>query len=100
MTCKSIQQVPAVTDLEAAKTKSALVVLNHGGGDELLSLHDLKATGSHPFSNSTRRRKIQNNEYPSPIKISTQMCLWKAGDIRQWRQDPNGFKQSSTKGRA
>ena len=99
MTCKSIHPAPAVTDLEAAKTKSALVVLNHGDGDELLSLRDLKATGSHPFSNSTRRRKIQNNEYPSPIKISTQMCLWKAGDIRQWRQDPNGFKQSSAKGR-
>lgn len=100
MAPKSIHQAPAAIAPEAAKTKAALVVINHGYGDELLSLHDLKATGSHPFSNSTRRRKIQNNEYPSPIKISAQMCLWKAGDIRQWRQDPNGFKQSSAKGRA
>jgi len=100
MTCKSIQQAPAVTASEAARTKSVLDVITHGSGDELLNLRDLKASGSHPFSNSTRRRKIDNNEYPSPIKISSQMCLWKAGDIRKWRQDPAGFKQASNTGRA
>ena len=100
MTPKSIHQLPAAIAPEAARTKSILDVITHGGGDELLSLRDLKASGSHPFSNSTRRRKIENNEYPSPIKISAQMCLWKAGDIRKWRQDPTGFKQASNTGRA
>ena len=100
MTCESINQAPDVTASEAAKTRAALDVINHGSGDELLNLRDLKASGSHPFSNSTRRRKIQNNEYPSPIKISAQMCLWKAGDIRQWRQDPNGFRQTLSNGGA
>ena len=100
MTLKSIHQAPAVTALKAARIKSILDVIAHGSGDELLSLRDLKASGSHPFSNSTRRRKIESNEYPSPIKISAQMCLWKAGDIRQWRQDPIGFKQASKTGRA
>ena len=100
MTYKSIHQVPAAIAPEAARTKSILDVITHGSGDELLSLRDLKASGSHPFSNSTRRRKIENNEYPSPIKISAQMCLWKAGDIRKWRQDPTGFKQASNTGRA
>ena len=100
MTPKSTQQASAVTASEAARTKSVLDVITHGSGDELLSLRDLKASGSHPFSNSTRRRKIENNEYPSPIKISAQMCLWKAGDIRKWRQDPTGFKQASNTGRA
>ena len=100
MTLKSIHQAPAVIATEAARTKSVLDVITHGSGDELLNLRDLKASGSHPFSNSTRRRKIENNEYPSPIKISAQMCLWKAGDIRQWRQDPTGFKQAAKKGRA
>ena len=100
MTPKSIQQAPAAIAPEAARTKSVLDVIAHGSGDELLSLRDLKASGSHPFSNSTRRRKIENNEYPSPIKISAQMCLWKAGDIRRWRQDPTGFKQASNTGRA
>lgn len=74
------------------KVNALLDVITHGSGDELLTLRELKATGSHPFSNSTRQRKIRNNEYPKPIKLSPQMCLWKAGDIRRWRQDPNGFK--------
>ena len=100
MALKSTQQAPAAIAPEAARTKSVLDVIAHGSGDELLSLRDLKASGSHPFSNSTRRRKIENNEYPSPIKISAQMCLWKAGDIRRWRQDPTGFKQASNTGRA
>ena len=100
MTLKSVNQPPAVTASDAARTKSVLDVITHGSGDELLSLRDLKASGSHPFSNSTRRRKIESNEYPSPIKISAQMCLWKAGDIRKWRQDPTGFKQASNTGRA
>jgi predicted DNA-binding transcriptional regulator AlpA len=100
MTPKSIHQAPAAIAPEAARTKSVLDVIAHGSGDELLNLRDLKASGSHPFSNSTRRRKIENNEYPSPIKISAQMCLWKAGDIRRWRQDPTGFKQASNTGRA
>lgn len=75
-----------------SKVYALLDVITHGSGDGLLTLQELKDTGSHPFSNSTRQRKIRNNEYPQPIKISPQMCLWKAGDIRRWRQDPNGFK--------
>ena len=100
MIINSVHLQPAATASEAARTKSVLDVITHGSGDELLSLRELKASGSHPFSNSTRRRKIKNNEYPRPIKISTQMCLWKAGDIRRWRQDPTGFKQASKTGRA
>ena len=94
MTRKSIHQAPAAIASDAGKSKSVLDVITYGSGDELLSLRDLKASGSHPFSNSTRRRKIACNEYPIPIKISAQMCLWKAGDIRRWRQDPNGFKNN------
>jgi predicted DNA-binding transcriptional regulator AlpA len=78
------------------EVNALLDVITNGCGEELLTVNQLKATGSHPFSNSTRRRKIKNNEYPKPIKISPQMSLWKAGDIRRWRQDPNGY--SSTKG--
>lgn len=77
-----------------SKVGQLLCVINKGSGDELLTLPDLKATGSHPFSNSTRRRKIRNNEYPAPIKISPQMCLWRVADIRAWRTDPSGYKAS------
>ena len=82
---------------EATKKRDLLAVIANGSGDELLSLRDLKASGSHPFSNSTRHRKIRNNEYPEPIKISTQMCLWRVADIRAWRNDPVGFKNKGAK---
>jgi predicted DNA-binding transcriptional regulator AlpA len=82
--------------LNPSKVNALLDVITHGSGDELLTLRELKATGSHPFSNSTRHRKIRNKEYPQPIKLSPQMCLWKAGDIRRWRQDPAGYKVVAT----
>ncbi len=99
MTLKTVHQQPAAPQLEAAKIRFLLDVIANGSGDELLSLRDLKASGSHPFSNSTRRRKIACNEYPTPIKVSSQMCLWKVRDIRLWRQDPTEFKQASIQGR-
>ena len=77
---------------QPSKVNALLDVITHESGDGLLTLQELKDTGSHPFSNSTRQRKIRNNEYPKPIKLSPQMCLWKAGEIRRWRQDPNGYK--------
>ena len=80
-----------------SKVDQLLCVINKGSGDELLTLPDLKATGSHPFSNSTRHRKIRNNEYPAPIKISPQKCLWRVADIRAWRNDPVGFKNKGAK---
>ena len=80
-----------------SKVTNLLAVLANGSGDELLTLADLKATGSHPFSNSSRYRKIRNNEYPEPIKISAQMCLWRVADIRALRNDPVGFKNKGAK---
>ena len=80
-----------------SKVNALLDVITHESGDGLLTLRELKDTGSHPFSNSTRQRKIRNNEYPQPIKISQQMCLFKAGDIRRWRKDPVAFKKTNAK---
>jgi predicted DNA-binding transcriptional regulator AlpA len=91
-------QQSIATSSEATKNRNLLAVIAYGRGDELLSLRDLKASGSHPFSNSTRHRKIRNNEYPEPIKISTQMCLWRVADIRTWLNDPTGYKANVLKG--
>lgn len=88
---------PESTPEPSSKVGRLLYVINKGSGDELLTLPDLKATGSHPFSNSTRHRKIRNNEYPAPIKISPQMCVWRVADIRAWRTDPLGFKNKGGK---
>ena len=94
----SIHRRPATAPSEAAKTQSVLDVIANGSGEELLNLRELKLSGAHPFSNSTRRRKIKNKAYPSPIKLSSQMCLWKAGDIRLWRLDPVGYKLNAAEG--
>ena len=88
---------PEAANANPSKVSALLDVITHGSGDELLTLRELKVTGSHPFSNSTRQRKIRNNEYPKPIRISPQMCLWKAGQIRIWRQDPTGYKVVAAK---
>ena len=100
MSSKTTPTQPRFKGIPPEKVQALLEVIANGSGEELLALRELKATGSHPFSDSTRDRKIRNNEYPKPIKVSTQMCLWRVGDIRRWRQDPTGFKQSANKGDA
>ena len=93
----SFHRRPATAQSKAAKTQSVLDVIANGSGEELLNLRELKLSGAHPFSNSTRRRKIKNKAYPSPIKLSSQMCLWRVADIRSWRNDPVGFKNKGAK---
>jgi predicted DNA-binding transcriptional regulator AlpA len=93
----SIHRRPVTAPSEAAKIQSVLDVIANGSGEELLNLRELKLSGAHPFSNSTRRRKIKNKAYPEPIKLSSQMCLWRVADIRAWRNDPVGFKNKGAK---
>ena len=97
MSTKTTPTQPRVELFTPEKVRALLEVIANGSGDELLTLHELKVTGCHPFSNSTRIRKIQKKEYPEPIKISPQMCLFKAGEIRRWRKDPNGFNNKGAK---
>lgn len=92
MSTKPIATQSRVPLISQDKAQALMAVINNGCGDELLNLRELKATGCHPFSDSTRRRKIRNDEYPKPIKISPQMDLWKSGEMRIWRQDPIAFK--------
>jgi predicted DNA-binding transcriptional regulator AlpA len=94
MSAKTISAQSRVTEVNQDEVNALLKVISNGCGEELLTTNQLKLTGSHPFSNSTRRRKIKNNEYPKPIKISPQMSLWKAGEIRRWRQDPSSYRAS------
>lgn len=70
-----------------------LAVLANGTGDELLTKSDTKCIGAHPFSESTRRRKIKCGEYPPPIMLSGQMSLWRARDIKEWLLDPIAYSQ-------
>ncbi len=69
-----------------------LAVLANGTGNELLTKADAKSVGAHPFSESTRRRKIKEGDYPSPIMLSGQMSLWRARDIVEWLKDPTTYR--------
>jgi len=74
-------------------TANLLTVLANGSGDELFTKNDLRAIGAHPFSESTRRRKIKNGDYPPPIMLSDQMGLWTLKNIRFFLADPATYKK-------
>ena len=42
------------------------------------------ATPVLPFSSSTLWRKVQNKEFPAPLKLSAGVTAWRVGDVRQW----------------
>lgn len=89
---------PELSDSEEAETKAnhtanLLSILMNGSGDELFTKNDLRLIGAHPFSESTRRRKIKNGEYPAPIMLSNQMGLWTLRSIRLFLADPQTYKQ-------
>ena len=75
------------------QTRNLLNVIAYGTGEELLTKSDLQAIGAHPFSDSTRRRKIKKREYPPPIMLSPQMSLWRCSSIREWLKDPENYSK-------
>lgn len=80
-------------------TSNLLTVLANGFGDELFTKSDLRAIGAHPFSESTRRRKIKSGDYPPPIMLSEQMGLWTLRSIRFFLIDPATYKVRSSQGK-
>jgi predicted DNA-binding transcriptional regulator AlpA len=79
------------------QTRNLLNVIAYGTGEELLTKSDLQAIGAHPFSDSTRRRKIKKRQYPPPIMLSQQMSLWRCSSIREWLKDPSNYSSKDRK---
>ncbi len=77
------------------QTRNLLNVIAYGTGEELLTKSDLRAVGAHPFSDSTRRRKIKKREYPPPVMLSPQMSLWRCSSIREWLKDPENYSEKT-----
>jgi predicted DNA-binding transcriptional regulator AlpA len=48
-----------------------------------------------PFSPATRRRKVEDRTFPSPIKISSNIVAFRVGDIRCWQKDPANYKAAA-----
>lgn len=63
--------------------------------DALIRLVFLMSWGLVPFSASTLWRKVRNGDFPSPIKVSTQVTAWRVGDIRRWLASPAAFQTSN-----
>lgn len=61
----------------------------------LIRLQTLIASGVVPFSASTLWRKCRSNQFPSPIRVSTQVTAWRAGDIRDWLKAPDQYNTST-----
>lgn len=80
------------TDHESIRTVSTISSLKFGTGEELYTVETLKLIGAHPFSKSTRLRKIQSGDYPAPIKLSSQMNVWTGKSIREWLVNPSTYK--------
>ncbi len=39
-----------------------------------------------PFSHSTLWRKVNNGEFPKPIKLSMRVTAWRIEDVQAWMQ--------------
>ncbi len=37
-----------------------------------------------PFSAQTLWRKVRNNTFPRPCKLSSRVTAWRVGDVRAW----------------
>ncbi len=37
-----------------------------------------------PFSRTTLWRKVQDKEFPQPVKLSAGITAWKVEDVRAW----------------
>lgn len=104
VTSKPLARAGAVINPTLAKDTAStqfhinnlLTVLANGSGDELFTKNDLRVIGAHPFSESTRRRKIKNGDYPPPIMLSEQMCLWTLRSIRFFLIEPTTYKVRSS----
>lgn len=50
--------------------------------EALIRLCTLMAWGLVPFSRSTLWRKCRTGEFPTPLKVSSQVTAWRVGSIR------------------
>lgn len=40
-----------------------------------------------PISKSTLWRRVQEQAFPAPVKLSAHVTAWRAEDVRQWIQE-------------
>lgn len=60
--------------------------------DAFLRLKSLQGWEITPFSKATLWRKVKEGSFPSPIKLSDQITVWRVRDIRSWLRNPHCYK--------
>ena len=58
---------------------------------QLIDLHVI------PFSASTYWRKVKQGDFPPPVKISEQITATRVKDIREWANDPVGYRAATSR---
>jgi prophage regulatory protein len=58
----------------------------------LIKENELRGQRIVPYSRSTMWRKIKNDEFPAPVKVSAQINAFRVGRVRVWQTDPQGYK--------
>lgn len=61
--------------------------------DALLRPKDLIVNRIVPFTANTLWRKVKQGEFPTPVKVSSAITAFRAGDVRQWLKDPSGYRR-------
>lgn len=50
-----------------------------------------------PFSAATLWRAVQQNRFPSPVRLSSRVTAWKVEDVRAWMTSVNSAQEASPK---
>ena len=58
----------------------------------LLRQKDLQQLRVIPFSAPTLWRMVAAGTFPKPIKISAQITAWRVSEVREWLDDPSGWR--------
>lgn len=58
----------------------------------LVRQKDLQQLRVIPFSAPTLWRRVKAGTFPRPIKISAQITAWRVSEVRDWLDDPTGWR--------
>lgn len=58
----------------------------------LVRLKDLQRFKVIPFSAPTLWRMVAAGAFPRPIKVAPQITAWRVSEVREWLDDPAGWR--------
>jgi len=60
----------------------------------LVRQKDLQRLNVIPFSVPTLWRMVAAGAFPKPLKVAPQITAWRVSEVRQWLNDPAGWRCS------